>query len=264
MPPSGCALIDEEVGGAELGDRERVLRPAHALVGRDRDAHVLRAQADLGELVDRRARLLHVLEVERRERVDGVLGLVDVPAAVRVDADATLGAERLAHGAHAGDIRGQGLVAARDLHLRGTASGEPGEHRAHAVGVDRRHGRVDRDPVAQRGRRRVPAVVDRRGEPGGCLVVVVLDERRELRPALRPLEEHRLAHVDAAEPGHEREGDHPRRGEQLVEGGQGRGVVGHPPIVAPTGTRHPEFGKTAPLEPFGPRCHAAPAMLGGR
>ena len=136
----------------------------------------------------------------------------------------------------------------RDLDLRRTASGEHGEHRAHAVGVDRRNGRVDRDPVAQRGRRRVPAVVDRRGEPGGCLVVVVLDEGRELRPPLRSLEEHRLAHVDAAEAGHEGEGDHPRGGEQLVEGGQGRGVVGHPPIVAPTGPRHPEFRMSAPID----------------
>ncbi len=101
-------LDHEDVGGAGLGHRERVIRPAHALVGRDRDAHVLRAEADLGELVDRRARLLDVLEVERRERVDGVLGLVDVPAAVRVDADAALGAERLAHGAHARDIRAPG------------------------------------------------------------------------------------------------------------------------------------------------------------
>ena len=223
MPPSGCALITSRSAArasatASGSSARRTL--SSAAIGMP--MYFVRRRISASSST-RRTRLLDVLEVERRERVDGVLGLVDVPAAVRVDADAALGAERLAHGANAGDILRQGLVA------RSRPSPSPygirgiGRARPHAVGVDRRHGRVHRDPVAQRRRAARPAVVDRRGQPGGCLGVVVLGERRELRPPLRSLEQHRLAHVDAAEPGHEREGDHPRGGEQLV--GEGRGAA---------------------------------------
>ncbi len=234
-------LHHEDVGGARLGDRQRVIRSPDALVGGDRDAHVLDADADLEEVGDAHAGLLDVLEIERRERVDGVLGLVDVPATVGVDADAALGAECLAHGSHAGDVLRERLVGCRDLHFRRTASGESGEHRRHAVGIDGGDRRVHGDAVAQDRRRRVPAEVDRRGEPGGCLVVGVLRERRELRPSLGTLEHHRLAHLDAAEPGDERQRHDPGGAEQLVEGRQGSGGagVGHAPIVAPRTPERP-------------------------
>ena len=124
-------LDHEEVGGAELGDRERIVRRG----ARSRRPRSGCPCTSCGRRIStsssmRRARLLDVLEVERRERVDRVLGLVDVPAAVRVDADATLGAERLAHGAHARDIRRQGArrrsrPSPSPYGIRGT-----GEHRA--------------------------------------------------------------------------------------------------------------------------------------
>ena len=100
--------------------------------------------------------------------------------------------------------------------------------------IHSRHGRVDADPVAQRCGGRHPAVVDRAGEPGGCLGVVVLQERRELGPALRALQENGLAHIDAAESGDERQRDDTERREKVGEGGQGCcGVGAHRSIMVP-------------------------------
>ena len=76
--------------------------------------------------------------------------------------------------------------------------------------------------IAARRRRgrRLPAEVDCRGEPGGRLGVFVLEERRELGPALRPLDQHRFAFVDAAEPGGQRQRHDAGGAEQI---GKGRG-----------------------------------------
>ena len=156
-----------------------------------------------------------------------VLGLVDVPRAVGVDADAALDAERRTHRGDAGDVVGEPLPGLGDLDLGGAASVEAGQHLGDGCRGHRRHGGVHGDLAPQRRGLRHPPEVDRRGEPRGGLVVVVLDERRELRPALRPLEQHGLAHVDAAEPRRERERDDARRREQLVEGEGCRGVVAH-------------------------------------
>ena len=112
-PAERLGLDHEQVGRARAGDGEGVLGLAHALVGRDRNAEVLHPAAQLGELLDRRARLLDVLQVELREGVHRVLGLVEVPGAVRVDADPSLGAHRLAHGAHARDVVGEASARAR-------------------------------------------------------------------------------------------------------------------------------------------------------
>ena len=196
-------LDHEQVGGAGLGDRERVLRAAHALVGRDRDAHVLGAAADLGEFLDGRARLLDVLEVELGEGVHGVLGLVDVPAAVGVDADPALRAERLAHRAHAGDVvrRASGRLAAT-LTFAVRHPGKRASTAGHLGGIDGGDRRVHGDARSRSDRRRrLPAEVDGGAQPGGRLGVVVLDEGRELGPPLRALEQHGLAHGDPAEAG---------------------------------------------------------------
>ena len=70
---------DQEIRGAGASDRERIVGLADALVGRDGDVHIGGATTDLGELVDGRARLLDILEIEGGEGVDGVLGLIHVP-----------------------------------------------------------------------------------------------------------------------------------------------------------------------------------------
>ena len=79
-------------------------------------------------------------------------------------------------------------------------------------------------------------------------MVVVLAERRELGPALGPLEQQRLAHVDAAEARHEGEGHDAYRGEQVGERGHWHGVVvGHRSIVALSGAGASVLGRIASL-----------------
>ncbi len=124
-----------------------------------------------------------------------------------------------------GPRRRRALPALGDLDLRGAAAGETGEHRGHRGGVDRGHRGVHPDAVAQRRRLRGPGEVDRGREPRGRLGVAVFDEGRELGPALRPFEEQRLAGVDAAEAGVQREGDHARARDDVLE------VRRHVPIM---------------------------------
>ena len=109
-PSEVHADLDQQLAAVQCLDETRPRRrEVRVLRGLGEDLHgdlVAADGADDGaELGDGRARLFHVLEVERREGMDRVLGLVDVPAAVRVDADAALGTEHLPRGAHARDIR---------------------------------------------------------------------------------------------------------------------------------------------------------------
>ena len=166
---------DEEVRGSGVRHGERVLGLADALVGRDRHIHVPGATTDLDQLVEGGARLLDVLQVERGQSVDGVLGLVDVPEGVRIHPDAALGTEELTHRLHARDVVGERLAGLGDLDLGGAGARVAGED---GPDVGRRHGRnggVHRDAVAKRGGGRTPAEVDRGVEPG----------RRPQRPRTR-------------------------------------------------------------------------------
>ncbi len=174
-----------------------------------------------------------------------VFGFVDVPGAVRVDADPAFHAEHLAHGRNAGDVISEALPGLGDLHFRGAAAVEVREHVGHGCRGHSRHGGIHRDLAAQRSGLRRPSEVDRCGEPRRCLIVVVFDERRELGPALGSLEDGRLADVDAAEANCERQGDDARRTEDVVERREGcRSVVAHGSIM-PCQDSRPSPSRTA-------------------
>ena len=70
------------------------------------------------------------------------------------------------------------------------------------------NGGVHGDDVPQRRGRLLPPVVERGAQPGGGFLIVVLEEGGELAPPGRALQQQRLAGVDAAEPGHQGQGDH--------------------------------------------------------
>jgi hypothetical protein len=152
--------------------------------------------------------------------------------------------DRRAHGPDSGDVVGERLPALGDLDLDRAAAVVAGEHLGDAVGVDGGHRRVDGDAVAAQhelvggaGADVGPAEVEGGGQPGRGLGVVVLGEGRELGPAGRAAQQQRLAHVDAAEAGRERQRHDPRHAEQLVErrererrgerGGPGLHGIGH-------------------------------------
>ena len=200
-----------------------------ALVGGDRDAHVADAAPQLRELVDARARLLDVLQVELGERMHGVLGLVDVPAGVRVHADPALRSDGFADGPHPRDVVAQALTGFGDLDLGGAASVEAGEDLGDPLSGDGGDRGVHGDVGAEGTGRRHPPEIDRAGEPVRRLGVVVLDERGELRPALGAFEEHRLAHLDAAEARRERQRHDVGGGEEV-----GKDIHGPSTVVCVT------------------------------
>ena len=110
-------LDHQQVGGAGTRDGKRIVRLAHALVGRDRQLPIVQARAQLRQLVDGGAGLFEVLEVEAGESVRGVLRLVHVPAAVRIHADAALGAEERPRRLHARHVIRQLLPGSATLTL---------------------------------------------------------------------------------------------------------------------------------------------------
>ena len=115
-----------EVGGKDLGDLDRRLRPADLgelhpgqLAGADRDRPLgVGAALDalvagdrdrgrlchLGRLLQGRDRLLHQLDVELLQLGERPLRGLHVPGAVGVDPDARLRPDRLAHRAHLPDV----------------------------------------------------------------------------------------------------------------------------------------------------------------
>ena len=123
-----------DVGGVERDDPVGVLGPPDRLVRGDRHRAPGPGQPDpqRGQVLDGRARLLDVLEVEAVERPDGAFRRVEVPAAVRVDPEPAGGTERVAHRLAAGQVVGEGLAPLGDLDLGRAGSPRPRRSRAPA------------------------------------------------------------------------------------------------------------------------------------
>jgi len=139
--------------------------------------------------------------------VDRVLRLVDVPAAVGVEADAALRSEILAHRGNPGHIVGELLPGLCDLDLHSAAAGKAIEDFVHGIRSHGGEGGVHPDLAAEQRGSRPPTEIDGRGQPRGCFGVVVFEERGEFGPPGRSLEEHHLATLDGAEPLAQRQRD---------------------------------------------------------
>ena len=118
-PPSGCTLSTAMSAASSSRDPVGVLGPADRLVGRDRaSADRRQPDAQLGQLLDRPARLLDVLEVEAGPaRGSRDAAVVHVPAAVGVDPDPPVRTERVADRLDPGQVVGERLAAVGDLDL---------------------------------------------------------------------------------------------------------------------------------------------------
>ena len=136
--PDPGRLHDQHVDRVGIEQLARCLHGGDRLVGGDRHPD---PPPELGQRrgVVPGQRLLHVLEVESGERLEPVLGGRRVPGAVDVEAEADVGADRLAHGADPVDQH-LGLALGPALELEG---GEPGRDR-----LPRRLGRRRRSRAA--------------------------------------------------------------------------------------------------------------------
>src|SRR5680860_1403646 len=172
------------------------------------DPHVY-LSPDQGEILDRLARLLDVLQtpggpVQHRDRRRGFL---DGPAAVRVHADPTRASEGVAHRFQPSLLLGDRLTRLGDLHIRGETSGALPDDPVRLVRSDGGHRHVHRDARPQGFRPAFVGGLASTSQPGRGEPCVVLKEGAELSPTRRPFEEHALAQADAAERGGHRDGE---------------------------------------------------------
>ena len=130
MPPSGCALITSRSAAPARATASGSLGLAHALVRRDRDAHVPACGAAARPAP---RRVAHGCSTYSRsyaaQGVDRALRLVDVPARRsrrRGCGPPGRGASRTA--AHPGHVVREGLAGLGHLHLDGAAAGEAVQH----------------------------------------------------------------------------------------------------------------------------------------
>ena len=121
----GLLLEDDHVGRVDLVQPTGVCDRAHAFVGRD--GYVDRSPYPC-EIVERRDRLLHELEVVARQSSDRVDRGVDVPCAVGIDPQRRTRSDRIAHRRDHFDV---GRRTDLDLHRRESA--ERGGIEARAV-----------------------------------------------------------------------------------------------------------------------------------
>ena len=156
-----------------------------------------------------RTRLLDVLQAAGGavEHADGGDRGIDVPATVGVDPDPAVRTDRVADRLEPGLVVGEGLAGLGDPDLR-RAAPAVADDAVGLLGPDRGHGHVDRDHAPQRSR-----PVTGRGLLGAAQPRlrddrVVLEERAPL-PSRPVLEEHALAHGDAAEAGPHGQGPDP-------------------------------------------------------
>ena len=235
-PPSGCAFTTSRSAAparATASGSSALRTLSSAAIGM---RQVVQPFAQLGELVDGGARLLDVLEVERRRgRAQRVLGLVDVPAAVRVDADAALRPEDARAPPAPGRRRRRASRPARRpspsrCGSRGTGRGPRRLRSTGTAGTVAFTGMRSRctgggvAPSRSRSRRRARRPPPRRRTRGRA-------RTRSSRPARAAASASRIG--DAAEPGHERQRDDVRIGEQVID------VDRHPLIIA-SATRNGE------------------------
>src|SRR5690606_26685151 len=103
-------------------------------------------------------------------------GGVDVPGAVRVDADRTGRAERLAHGLQPCLLLTDRLAGLGDLDLRRRAPAGGTHDLSRTLRADGRHGDVDGDAVTHRGGEPLVGSLARSGPPAPRLVVGVVPE----------------------------------------------------------------------------------------
>ena len=169
-------LDDENVGSSRSGDGQWVCGFAHALVGGDGDAQVFHSASDFGELIDRCAGLLDVFEVVLGEGVDRVLRFVDVPAAVRVNADSAFGTDAFSSSSHSGHVVGERLTALGDLNLHRAAVPEARQDLGHLPGGNGGQGGVDGDCAAPQFGLRIVRKAQRTGKPGCGFCVAVFGE----------------------------------------------------------------------------------------
>src|SRR5699024_5893527 len=147
--------------------------------------------ANLGELVDGAAGLLHVIQGPAAgEGADGGDGLVGGPPAVGVDADARGDAPFLepgADGVDAGDVVGEALAAFGHLDFDGGAAGVALEEAVDGLrvggNVDGGDGGVNLHRAGQRRRRGAPAELQGAAQPPRRLLRAVLREGRPFDPA---------------------------------------------------------------------------------
>ena len=173
---------------------QRVVGLTDAFIGGDR--HVDET-TQLGQFGHRRAGLFEVLQGPvGGQRSCRRHGLCDAPTAVCVHSHRR---HVCAHGVDAGHVVGQRLARLGDLHLGGARARKAGQHLGDVGRGDCRHGRVDRDAVAARRRRRDVRRLDARRQPRGGLGRFVLEESTELAPTRGAVDERQLANRDAAE-----------------------------------------------------------------
>ena len=216
-------LDDDDVGGLEVAHAQRVLGLADGLVRGDQhvDAVARQRHPQVAQLLHRRARLLGVLEV-----VGGRGGRA--PASASSTDHAPLASTRtLRRGpitsrtaATRARSSSSDWPALGHLDLGRGAPGEPRQHLGDLLGPHRRHRRVDGHRVAQRLGPADPGRLHRRGQPPRRLRRRVLEERPELAPAGRTLEQRHLARGHPTERHPHRDGDHVQGSEQVTDGGQ--------------------------------------------
>ena len=145
-------LDHDDVGRLEVAHPQRVLGLADGLVCRDGHVDPVARQRhpQVAQLLDRRARLLGVLEVVGGEATQGGKRVVDRPRAVGVDAHPRGRPHHLAHRGDPGEVVVERLAALGHLDLGRGAPGEPRQHPGDLLGPHRRHGRVDRHRATQR------------------------------------------------------------------------------------------------------------------
>ena len=144
-PPSGCCLSTITSAASSARESARVVERADALVGRDRHVD---APPHRGEVVERRDRLLDVLEVvAARARVIIVTAVSTSHAPLASTRTATSGPDRVAHRGDERDARPRRAPSPSPPGSRGASCTENGP-------VDQR---VHRHVVAHRGREAVVA-----------------------------------------------------------------------------------------------------------
>ena len=180
---------------------QRILGAADRLVGGQQHS---RLPAQLGQLGQRRAGLLGVLQAEPVQLGQHAGGVRHVPAPVDVDPDPAAGAERVPHRFHPVDVVGAGLARSATLTL---AVRQPEAATMRCACSGPTAGTVTLTGTWSRRRRgpAVPGRLQRAGQPAGALPRPVLGERGELAPSGRALDQRALADRDAAELGAHRD-----------------------------------------------------------
>lgn len=207
-------LQHRHITGTTTSHLERILRAPNRLIRRNlhKHTHPRKSRTQLRQLINRRTRLLHILQ--RTKTTHSLGSLLYRPRTIGIHTNLhnhIAGSTIFTHSRNPRDVIIHTPLLPRaisHLHLHSPAPREAIQHRSHLFRRDRWNRRVDLHRITLYSRQTHMRLLNPGSQPRSGLLRLILLKRGKLSPPRRPLNQHGLTHINPAETHRQRHPHH--------------------------------------------------------